>query len=46
MHLQQDEHKSISDIDYEHAQQVCSSMEKKSLGCYHDTYAFPLADVF
>ena len=30
--------KSISDYDYEHAQQVWNIMEKKALGCYHDTY--------
>ena len=30
--------KIISDLDYEHAQQVWNTMEKKVLGCYHDTY--------
>ena len=30
--------KYISDKDYEHAQQVWNTMEKKTLGCYHDTY--------
>ena len=30
--------KGIRDQDYEHAQQVCNTMEKKTLGCYHDTY--------
>ena len=30
--------KGISDRDYEHAQQVWNSMEKKTLGCYHDIY--------
>ena len=30
--------KGISDQDYEHAQQVWNTMEKKTLGCYHDTY--------
>ena len=30
--------KGISDQDYEHAQQVWNIMEKKTLGCYHDTY--------
>ena len=29
--------KSISVRDYEHAQQVWNTMEKKTLGCYHDT---------
>ena len=42
--------KGISDQDYEHAQQVWNTMEKKALGCYHDTYlkadALLLADVF
>ena len=28
----------ISDYDYEHAQQVWNTMEKKTLGSYHDTY--------
>ena len=30
--------KGISDQGYEHAQQVWNIMEKKILGCYHDTY--------
>ena len=30
--------KGISDQDYEHAQQVWNTMEKKTLGCYHNTY--------
>ena len=42
--------KGISDQDYEHAQQIWNTMEKKTLGCYHDTYlktdALLLADVF
>ena len=42
--------KGISDQDYEHAQQVWNIMEKKTLGCYHDTYlktdVLMLADVF
>ena len=29
--------KGINDQDYEHAQQVWNTMEKKTLGCYHDT---------
>ena len=42
--------KGISDQDHEHAQQVRNTMEKKTLGCYHDTYlktdVLLLADVF
>ena len=42
--------KDISDKDYEHAQQVWNIMEKKTLGCYHDTYlktdVLLLEDVF
>ena len=30
--------KCMSDNDYEDAQQVWNNTEKKSLGCYHDTY--------
>ena len=30
--------KGISDQDHEHAQQVWNIMEKKTLGCYHNTY--------
>ena len=30
--------KGISDQDYEHTQQIWNIMEKKALGCYHDTY--------
>ena len=40
----------FSDQDYEHAQQVWNTMEKKTLGCYHDTYlktdVLLLTDVF
>ena len=42
--------KGISDQDHEHAQQVWNIREKKTLGCYHDTYlktdVLLLADVF
>ena len=42
--------KIISDLDYEHAQQAWNTMEKKALGCYHDTYlktdVLLFADVF
>ena len=42
--------KGISDQDHEHAQQVWSTMEKRTLGCYHDTHlktdVLLLADVF
>ena len=42
--------KGISDQDHEHAQQVWNIMEKKTLGCYHNTYlkvdVLLLADVF
>ena len=42
--------KGISDQDYEHAQQVWNTMEKKALGCFHDTYlktdVLLLVDVF
>ena len=30
--------KGISYQNYEHAQKVWNTMEKKTLGCYHDTY--------
>ena len=42
--------KGISDHEYEHAQQVWNTMEKKTLSCCHDTYlktdVLLLADVF
>ena len=42
--------KGISDADYEHAQNVWNSMEKRTLGGYHDVYlktdVLLLADVF
>ena len=42
--------KGISDQDYKHAQQVWNTMERKTLGCYHDTFlatdVLLLADVF
>lgn len=42
--------KGIIDEDYKHAQQVCNTMEKKAIGCYHDvdlkTDVFLLAGVF
>ena len=42
--------KVISDQDHEHAQQVWNTIEKKILGCYHDTYlatdVLLLADAF
>ena len=42
--------KSISDQDHEHTQQAWNTIEKKTLGCYHDTYlqtdALLLTDVF
>ena len=42
--------KGKSDNDYEHAQQILNTMEKKSLGCYHNFYlktvVLLLADVF
>ena len=42
--------KSISDQDHEHVQQVWNIMEKKTLGCFHDTYlktdALLLVDIF
>ena len=30
--------KGRSDQDYEHTQQVWNTMEKETLGCYHDSY--------
>ena len=42
--------KGISDHDYEHAQKVWKTMEKKTLGCYNNTYlktdVLLLVDVF
>ena len=42
--------RGISDQHCEHAQQVWNTMQKKTLGCYHDTYlntdVLLLADVF
>ena len=42
--------KGISDKDYGHVQQVWNTMEKNTLGYYHDTYlkkeVLLLADVF
>ena len=42
--------KGINDKDYGHVQQVWNTMEKNTLGCYHDTYlkkeVLLLADVF
>ena len=42
--------KGISDHEYEHAQQVWNTMEKKTVSCSHDTYlktdVLLLADVF
>ena len=42
--------KGFCDQDYKHAQQVWNTMEKKTLGCYHDAYlkqyVLLLADVF
>ena len=42
--------KGISDQDYEHAEKIFNIMEKKILGCYHDTHLKTdvslLADVF
>ena len=42
--------KDISYQDHEHKQQVWNTIEKKTLGCYHNTYlktdALQLADVF
>ena len=42
--------KGISNQDYEYAQQVWNTMEKNTLGCYHDNYlktdVLLLADVF
>ena len=42
--------KGISSQDHEHAQQAWNAIEKKTLGCYHDTYlktdVLQLSDVF
>lgn len=42
--------KGIIDEDYKHVQQVCNTMEKKTIGCYRDidlkTDVFLLAGVF
>ena len=42
--------KGISDEDCEYAEQVWSTIEKKTVGCYHDTYLktdiLLLTDVF
>ena len=42
--------KGINGRDYGHAQQFWNTMEKETLGCYHDTYlktdVLLLADVF
>ena len=42
--------KGISDQEHKHAQQVWNTIEKKTLGCYHDTYlkidVLLFADVF
>ena len=42
--------KGISDQDHAHVQQAWNTIEKKTLGCYHDTYlktdVLLLADVF
>ena len=42
--------KGISDQDHEHVEQAWNIMEKKTLGCFHNTYlksnVLLLADVF